>query len=540
MSVAYTAIAGATIATGYFSKQAGDSASDAIASGSDAAAQATLQATQLQVDELRRQFDYSMAVLMPKIQQEYNAAGVYGDLLGFTASNPQGTGATGGDQRIEGQAPGSPNYVGGTVQAGGPSGTVDGGQFIGGSTTNPAAPPNTDPANWPRSGRASEEQIREAFMTFKGREPTQEEMQYYYGSESHQRANQLWTDIVEPGVREDADSTVSVADREAQWSQDAAAQETPTFGRDNATTNFTRDDEGAFIDPNVTQTRLTDQVEGNLLAPTSLQDDELLNFTRDNPLAGPIEDDLLINRTNDVRLATADVADDPYLAHTRDTAITGDVFEESPGYAWQVEEMQRAGDYVDSAGGNYGGRALIEAERRRQGLAATDYYNWTDLRSGDLAREDSAYEAWLGRTGIDVQRGDVALEGYQGRKDQDVYRGDDAARNYYGRRAGDAARLDNADVYDRTRRDEQYYNYLDNTARAAGYGGNPTGAAASAAVATGAGMANAYGNQGQQLSTNYSNAGVNFANINYQTQENYNEAIQAGTENYLTVRESRL
>lgn len=530
MTAVYTAIAAGTLITGYFSKEAGDASSEAIQEGSDAAARATIQSTELQVAELRRQFDYSMAVLMPQIQQQYNAQGAYGDLLGFTAATPDGS----GDQRIEGQAPGSPNYVGGTVQAGGPTGTVDGGQFIGGSTTNPAA--NTDPANWPRSGRASEEQIREAFMTFKGREPTQEEMQYYYGSDKHKRANQLWDDVISGGVREDAQSTVSVAEREAQWGQAAQAQQTPTFGRDTGPTNFTRDDQGAFIDPNLTQTQLTEQVQGNLLAPTDLQGDELLNFTRDNPLAGPIEDDLLINRTADVRLATADVGDDPYLQNVRGTAIAGDTFQESPGYAWQVEEMERAQDRVDSAGGNYGGRALMEAQRRRQGLASTDYYNWADLRGEDLAREDTAYQAWLNRTGVDVQRGDIALEGYQGRLDQDVYRGDDAARNYYGRRAGDAARLDQADVYDRQRRDEGYYNYLNNTARAAGYGGNPIGTAASAAISTGAGIANAYGSQGQQLSTNYARTGSQLAGINYQTQENYNNAIQSGLENYLTAR----
>lgn len=59
-----------------------------------------------------------------------------------------------------------------------------------------------------------------------------------------------------------------------------------------------------------------------------------------------------------------------------------EVFEGTPGYEFQVEEMNRQLERVGSAGGpNIGGRAIMEAQRRAQGLASDDYYNYLDAVS---------------------------------------------------------------------------------------------------------------------------------------------------------------
>jgi hypothetical protein len=103
----------------------------------------------------------------------------------------------------------------------------------------------------------------------------------------------------------------------------------------------------------------------------------------------------------------------------RENEIFGPDFTESPGYQFQVEEMNRALDRRQSAGGNYGGRAVIEAQRRGQGVAAGDYYNWAAGRerevgrieqgaSRDLARDDQSYQNYLANLRAMAGFGDVA------------------------------------------------------------------------------------------------------------------------------------
>lgn len=259
-------------------------------------------------------------------------------------------------------------------------------------------------------------------------------------------------------------------------------------------TQFTRGPGGEFIDPNLDPTRLADintlpgQVRGSLLADTTLAEDPFRQ----------------------------DVAGRSLAEGAAGTDIYGDVFAESPGYAFQREEMERQLDRVRSRGGNYGGRAVIEAQRRAQGLAAGDYYNWASGRSRDVDRLSSAEARDAGRL-------------------------DAAGVNYLGRRAGDVGRLDAAAAQedrllavDQQRGDQAYYNYLANLGAAAGVGGNPTGQAVASSQAAGGAVAGAYGAQGRGLAGIYSGLGTDQANIYGSQYASYNDILQGGVENLVT------
>lgn len=253
----------------------------------------------------------------------------------------------------------------------------------------------------------------------------------------------------------------------------------------SGTSQFARGDRGQIIDPNIDQTRLADintlpdQVRNTLLAGTSLEDD---------PYAAAV---------GGRRLAEGAAG----------TGVYGDVFTESPGYAFQVEEMNRGLERGRSAGGNYGGRAIMEAQRRGQGLAAGEYYNWAAGRERDLGR--------LG-----------------GAEQFDMSRDDEAMYNYLTRRAGDASRLDAAagqedalQGVDQQRGDQAYYNLLSQIFGVAGFG-DPGSQAVSSSQAAGGAVASAYGQQGSQLSANAQNLGVNQANIGASTTASLNNIFQ--------------
>ena len=104
--------------------------------------------------------------------------------------------------------------------------------------------------------------------------------------------------------------------------------------------------------------------------------------------------------------------------------VYGDVFTESPGYGFQREEMERQLERVGSAGGpNIGGRAVMEAQRRAQGLAAGDYYNWAQGRTQDLTRLAGAESA-------DASRLDATAYNYQGTQQREQARGDVGYQDY--------------------------------------------------------------------------------------------------------------
>lgn len=233
------------------------------------------------------------------------------------------------------------------------------------------------------------------------------------------------------------------------------------------------------------------------------------------------------------------------------TGVYGDVFTESPGYAFQVEEMERQLERVGSAGGpNIGGRAVMEAQRRAQGLAAQDYYNWAAGRERDLQRLGAAEAADIGRldafAGTDIERGDRAYALYEQQRLGDIGRQDQAYQDYLRRREGDVARLDAAAAgrdrlaaADLSRSDQAYYNYLNQLAMMAGFGGGPASQAVSASQAQGANVAGAYRGQGAALSGIYGDLGTSMGNIGAGEMAGYGNAITGAFQNWLTYQQSQ-
>lgn len=313
--------------------------------------------------------------------------------------------------------------------------------------------------------------------------------------------SELWGGIqVAPGVNPEAavsgriDAEIAALEQEIQEIDNAPQPlNAPPYPGAGATT-FQRGPGGEFVDPNLDPRKLADintlgdEVRGNLLADTSLADDVFRQDVAGRSLAGG----------------------------AAGTDIYGDVFKESPGYAFQVEEMERQLDRKNSAGGNYGGRALMEAQRRAQGLAAGDYYEWAAGRSRDVDR----------LTGAEAT---------------DASRLDAAGLNYFDRRAGDAERLDSAAAQedrlmgaDIQRSDQAYYDYLSNVSRAAGFG-DATSQAVDSSSAAGSAVAGAYGDQGRSLSNIYNTAGINQANIVGNKYQNYNNVIQGSISNWIAA-----
>ena len=383
MSFIAVAIGGSALISGGLGYLSGENAADASAAGAEAAANATIESTQMQVDELQRQFDYQSQILGPQIQQQYYAQGAYSDLLGI-------------------------NQYGGSYN-----------------------------------------------------------------------------------------------------SEDWAGPQFP-----NSPMNFNRGQWGQFMDPNLDPTRMfdvsrySDQVRGNLLAGTSAENDPYRQYIANNSLMGARGGDLLANGA-------------------AGTGVYGESFEESAGYGFQREEMERQLERANSKGGNFGGRAIMEAQRRAQGLADSEYYKWAGGRERDLQRLGSAEAA-------DSRRLDYFSQ-------FDVSRGDSAYLNYFSRREGDAARLDSAAMYDDRlmsadlqRSDQGYYNYLNALQSQAGFGGGPAANAVNTSMNFGSSMSNAYGSQGYGLSNIYQQSGTNQANLAYAQGANLNNSIQSGFQNYLT------
>lgn len=272
--------------------------------------------------------------------------------------------------------------------------------------------------------------------------------------------------------------------------------------------------EGGFRDPNLSPQQLasadpTQSARGrqafqNVLAPTD-----------------PAQD-LAIQRADQNRLAAPSPQEDPFFQFTRDTAVVGPEFETSPGYEFAVEQAQREVERRQSAGGGFGGRALLEAQRRAIGEANKEYYNYVGARQRDLGRQDIAFQDARRREELDLARGDAALENYFGRRAGDLTRQDQAVA------ANEAAR-----EFDIRRGDQSYYNYLNAISGAGGFG-NAVGQGVQASGAAGTAIANAYGAQGRGLASVYQRQGENLASIESQRIAGINNAIQSGISNYLT------
>jgi hypothetical protein len=492
MSFVAAAIIGSAVVGGVLSYTSAEKAGKSAEKGAQRSADATIQSTTMQIDELKRQYDYQQQVLLPQIQQQYNAQRAYSDLLGIGGPGAQ---APGGGPPAERRF-----NIPGRTQVGPDAG---------------GAPP-VDQARLAEL----QEQLRNAeYQTTAGtggagtmrRRADARQQADYLRQQISDIENPRLDALAGPGAQMGAPGSSGLADR--------------TGARFDPAT-------GAFVDPNLDPTRLRDveelsgQVRGNLLAGTTAGEDPYRQYIEGNRIAAATpEESLMVQRTGDVLAAEGAAG----------TGVYGDVFEESPGYAFQIEEMQRELDRAGSAGGKYGGRAIIEAQRRAQGEAAGEYYNWASGRERDLGRLGQA-EAF------DIGRGDQAYQGYETQRIQDVQRQDRGYEDYLRRREGDAARLDAAtaqrDRYagvDRQRQDQAYYNYLNNLQTQAGFGGGPAATAVQAAGAQGGAVAGAYRGQGSQLATTYANQGISQANVDYAQGAGVNQALQGGAANWLTA-----
>ncbi len=271
--------------------------------------------------------------------------------------------------------------------------------------------------------------------------------------------------------------------------------------------------------------------------------------------AASLGEDELYQNVMARRLAADSMGQDERFRHARDTAVYGDTFEESPGYAFQREQMERAMDRRSAiGGGSYGGRAMQEALRQSQGLAAQEFNNWARGRQMDLGRQDAAAAAYQGLRGMDASRGDMAAGNYMGRRMMDLQRGDaavmDARRreemaigqgdraldNYLARMMAQRGREDQSimrnqqmQMYDLGRQDMGYQNYL---AQLMGPGGAGSGAIQQMVGlrgGLGAQRASVFGTEAQALAQIDAQQQMNSANqINNAFGQAGNMAMMAG------------
>ena len=258
------------------------------------------------------------------------------------------------------------------------------------------------------------------------------------------------------------------------------------------------------------------QVDPNLFGGETALDTEFGQNVANTQLYQGIENDSLVQSIQDRQLAGGSLAEDERFRFAQDTAIAGDTFETSPGYEFAVEQSNRALDrQLSRGGGNIGGRAVLEAQRRAQGLANQEYYNYAALRQRDLARQDQAAAAFQGNQRFDASRMDSAVS--------------DARR----REEGDVGRMDQAILNNQALRQ----NFLANLRAAGGIGGNAIGQGVSAGQQTSAGIANAYGNQGNALANIFSQNAIAQGNIGANFIGNLNNVLQGSIGNFLTANE---
>lgn len=471
MSFVAIAIGGAAVVGGIATVVGGNRAAGAVEAGAASAAEATVESTRMQLEEIRRQFDYQNDILLPQIQSQYNAQGAFNDLLGISGGAPQ---------------QGPQNYQDYLRSVGNVPGGGGGGQ----------------------PGRAELYLQRDGTVRPGGRQ-----------------------NFIQQGVDGGPGGTLPGTLSEQEWNAQQASGG-PQFP-DSGSTQFQRGPQGEFIDPNLDPTRLADvntlgdTVRGNLMAGTTAEADPYRNYIDQNRIASATSaEDERVRRAGDVTLASGAAG----------TGVYGDVFTESPGYSFAVEEMNRATDRVGSAGGNYGGRAIIEAQRRAAGLADQEYYNWAGGRERDLGRLGDAER-------IDIGRGDTALSQYESQRFADVGRGDQAYQDYLRRSEYDASRLDAAAgqedalmAADQSRGDQSYYNYLQQLGMVAGFGGGPAATAVNASQAASGATVGAYAREGGNLSNIYSQLGSDQGNIAWQTAAGVNNALVSGASNYATYR----
>ena len=577
MSGIATAIIGSAVVGGGIAASTGKKSAKAIKAGAQSAADATVQSTEMQVAEIRRQFDYQAEVLYPRLQQQYAASGAFGDLMGIGRDNAAGS-ANYDPGRSTPVYNSSGNQVGGSgsyAPSGGgriPPGARTGGETPSYGGSNYLAQPagaasgmRTDQqGNYIDSSGYSIDPYQSGFIT-----PDQEQELRQINAQRAASGQPPMTPFdygVQTGTVDP--SNVQGGGRTGMVSNNGgvrAGQPVPQAPGPNATT-FQRGSRGQFQDPNVDPLALSDaegltgQVRNSLLAPGGFDTDVYGSFVdRNRNAAGTVGESNMFRRSQDVTASGA-FGDrqlyDPNNPSARQTfaqsnQIFGQDFEQGPGYNFMVEEMQREVDRKNSAGGNYGGRALMEAERRSKGLAAGEFYNWAAGRDRDLSRQERAYDEDYNRQAtdigrmdqanlIDIGRGDEATQFYENQRATDLGRGDRAMENYLGQREGDVTRMDRAvgeqdrlRGVDLQREDAAYQNYLANLRAQAGFG-DVSSQVVNASQGAASGVANAYGNQGNQQAAIFQNQGTNLANTYANTGANVSNAIQSGIQNYST------
>ncbi len=214
---------------------------------------------------------------------------------------------------------------------------------------------------------------------------------------------------------------------------------------------------GAFFDPNLDQRRF---------GADSAADTELGRLAQEERLAGAgsdagLDQDAAVQQARRRQLANRSLFGDERFRFAQDTALTSDSFEESPGYQFRVEESERGLDrQLARGGGLFGGRALLELDRRRQGLASQEYDAYARRRQFDLSRQDAAAGAYQGLRATDVAREDAAVNSFLGRRGQDI-----------GREEAAITRNQDLGLFDIGRQDQSFYNFLGNLGNAAtGFG----------------------------------------------------------------------
>jgi hypothetical protein len=462
---------GSAVVGAYAADKAGDKAARASQQGAATAADAQVQSTQMQIDEIRRQFDYQQQVLMPRIQQQYGAMGVYSDLLGITPASVQqqqeqmGPQAPAGSQMrptpIAGTGGGSENYL-----WSGPNQTI----------TNSAAAGSA-------AGRGGSVPISTQSSQ---RGPFAQGGDGRFIDPNLSRERLADTETLSGSVR---DNLMAGTDAGADPYRNYIAGNrvaAPTMEED-ARFARARDVTMAAERGGVTMAgerggvSLADQRGGETMAGTR-GNVSMMDLRGGETLADQRGGISLTDQRGDVRLAGDSLQGDEYYqdvagrslaAGAAGTGVYGEEFTASPGYSFAREEMERQLQRTNSAGGNFGGRAIMEAQRRSQGLANQEYYNWAagrtqDLQrqagaeAGDASRVDAAGANYFARQAADVSRGDQFAQYDIGRGDElarydmsrgdqltqtDVMRGDDFARV-------DLARGDDLARYDISRGDQ--------------------------------------------------------------------------------------
>lgn len=476
MSGIATAIVGSAIIGAVVSSKSASKASSASRSGAATAAEATVTSTQMQIDEIARQFDYQQKILLPQIQQQYNAQRAYSDLLG-----------------ISGPSIGSNFDTGYTPEA--------------------------------RDEAIQQQRRDEEIAIYRDAMDELDEEDPAYGE-----AMASYEDAIADVENRLSDQEMIDQSNAARGAQ-MGGEGSSGLGREPS--DF-RAEDGSFWDPNLDPTKLADEsaygdaVRGNLLAGESYEDDPYNDYLRENTLAaGSMEEDAMVRRTGDVRIAEGAAG----------TGVYGEDFQASPGYDFAVEEMGRATDRIGSAGGpNIGGRAIMEAQRRAKGLADQEYYNWAggrerdlgrlgDAERADIERGDQAAAGYEGQRLQDVMRQDQGYQDYLRRLETDAARLDEVGSQEDRLRASDLARSD-----------QGYYNYLDALSNQAGFGGGPAAQAVDASQEAGAQTSAAYGARGSQLSSIARDEGTSQANIAYARGAGINNAVQSGVSNWITYQ----